>query len=109
MDHSVILSVSYLITRKAIDFNLRAIAQLKYKYPNLKYLIIGDGPEKNHLKSLSKNLGINQMVEFLGQLSNKKVMEYMAETDIFSLPSWDEAFGVVYIEAMAQGKPVIGC
>jgi glycosyltransferase involved in cell wall biosynthesis len=49
------------------------------------------------------------MVEFLGQLSHKKVMEYMAVTDIFSLPSWNEAFGVVYIEAMAQGKPVIGC
>ena len=49
------------------------------------------------------------MVELLGQLSHKKVIEYMAVTDIFSLPSWNESFGVFYLEAIAQGKPVIGC
>jgi len=109
LDYRVILSVSYLITRKAIDFNLKAIAQLINKYPNLKYLIIGDGPEMRHLKELSSNLRINEHVEFLGQLPHEKVLAYMAKADIFSLPSWDEAFGVVYIEAMAQGTPVIGC
>ena len=66
-------------------------------------------PENDRLKRLSKNLDLNQMVEFLGQISHKKVLEYMAVTDIFSLHSWNEDFGVVYIEAMAQGKPVIGC
>ena len=45
----------------------------------------------------------------MGRLSHKEVMKYIAEADIFSLPSWNEAFGVVYIEAMAHGKPVIGC
>ena len=75
----------------------------------MKYLIIGNGPEKDHLIRLSENLGINQMVEFLGQLSHKKVMEYMAVTDIFSLPSWNESFRVFYLEAIAQGKLVIGC
>jgi glycosyltransferase involved in cell wall biosynthesis len=108
-NNRTILSVSNLISQKGIDYNLKAISKLVNKYPNLKYLIIGNGPEKDHLKRLTENLGINQMVEFLGQLSHKKVMEYMAVTDIFSLPSWNEAFGVVYIEAMAQGKPVIGC
>jgi len=109
LDSRIILSVSYLITRKAIDFNLKAIAQLINKYPNLKYLIIGNGPEMRHLKELSNNLRINKHVEFLGQLSHENVLVYMAKADIFSLPSWDEAFGVVYIEAMAQGTPVIGC
>lgn len=109
LGYKTILSASYLITRKGIDFNLKAIAQLINKYPNLKYLIIGDGPEMRHLKELSSNLGINEHVEFLGQLSHEKVLVYMAKANIFSLPSWDEAFGVVYVEAMAQGKPVIGC
>jgi glycosyltransferase involved in cell wall biosynthesis len=104
-----ILSVSYLIKRKGIDFNLKAFAKLISKYPNLKYQIIGDGPEKNCLKKLATNLGIDERVEFLGRLAHKEVLKYMAKADIFSLPSWNEGFGVVYIEAMAQGKPVIGC
>ncbi|HZK10762.1 MAG TPA: glycosyltransferase family 4 protein [Atribacterota bacterium] len=109
LDSRVILSVSYLITRKAIDFNLKAIAQLINKYPNLKYLIIGDGLEMRRLKELSSNLRISKHVEFLGQLPHEKVLAYMSKADIFSLPSWNEAFGVIYIEAMAHGKPVIGC
>jgi len=104
-----ILSVSYLINKKGIDFNLRAFAKLIDKYSNLRYLIIGDGPEIKRLKKLSHNLGINKQVEFLGKLSHENVLSYMAEADIFSLPSWNEGFGVVYIEAMAQGKPTIGC
>jgi len=79
------------------------------KYPDLKYQIIGDGPEKNRLKKLAADLGINRQVEFLGRLGHKEVLKYMAKADIFSLPSWNEGFGVVYIEAMVQGKPVIGC
>jgi len=49
------------------------------------------------------------MVEFLGQLSHKKVMEYTAVTDMFSLSGWNERFGGFYLEARVQGKPVIGC
>ena len=108
-NYRIILSVSYLINRKGIDFNLKAFARLIDKYPNLKYLIIGDGLEKSHLTKLTSKLGISKEVKFLGRLSHKEVMKYIAEADIFSLPSWNEAFGVVYIEAMAHGKPVIGC
>lgn len=104
-----ILSVSNLITSKGIDFNLQAVALLIDKYPDLKYQIIGDGPEKNRLKKLAVDLGINDRVEFLGKLAHKEVIKYMAKADIFSLPSWNEGFGVVYIEAMSQGRPVIGC
>ena len=104
-----ILSVSNLITSKGIDFNLQAVALLIDKYPDLKYQIIGDGPEKDCLKKLAVDLGINDRVEFLGRLAHKEVIKYMAKADIFSLPSWNEGFGVVYIEAMSQGRPVIGC
>ena len=105
----IILSASYLIERKGIDFNLRAFSKILKKYPNLKYIIIGDGTEKKKLIDLAQQLGIQEKVEFLGMLSHEGVMKKMAEADIFSLPSWNEAFGVVYIEAMAHGKPVIGC
>lgn len=105
----IILSASSLFYRKGIYFNLRAFSKLVDKYTDLKYQIIGDGPEKNRLKKFAIDLGINNQVEFLGKLSHENVLSYMARADIFSLPSWNEGFGVVYIEAMAQGKPVIGC
>jgi len=105
----VILSVSHLIKTKGIDLNLKAIDKLKQKYPDIIYLIIGKGKEKKDLKKLVNKLNLQNMVIFIGEVSHYEVMEYMASCDIFSLPSWNEGFGVVYIEAMAQGKPVIGC
>lgn len=105
----MLLSASYLIERKGIDYNLRALSKLINKYPELRYIIAGDGVEKNKLQELAKELGVYERVEFIGMLSHDDVLKYMSEADIFSLPSWNEAFGVVYIEAMACGKPVIGC
>ncbi len=105
----IILSVSHLIRIKGIDLNLKAIAMLKEKHNNLIYLIIGKGRKQNYLKSLAQTLGVNRIVHFLGQLPHHMVMEYMSCCDIFSLPSWKEGFGIVYLEAMAHGKPVIAC
>jgi len=70
-------------------------------------LIIGTGPEKKNLESLTEKLNIKNFIQFLGPLPHKKVMEYISICDIFSLPSWNEAFGVVYLEAMVHKKPVI--
>ena len=103
----IILSVSNLIKTKGIDYNIKAFSQLIKKYPNLIYLIIGDGSEKNNLKGLTKELKIENHVKFLGKLPHNKVIEYISICDIFSLPSWNEGFGVVYLEAMINGKPVI--
>lgn len=105
----IILSVSNLVKTKGIDFNLKAIKKLEKKHPNLIYLIIGEGEVRKELRRLMKVLKLEDRVEFLGKLSHKKTMEYISICDIFSLPSWQEAFGVVYIEAMAHGKPVIAC
>ena len=105
----IIFSVSHLIKTKGIDLNIKAIAKLKQKYPGIIYLITGKGKEKKKLEKLIKELSLQNMVIFIGEVSHYKVMEYMASCEIFSLPSWNEGFGVVYLEAMAQGKPVIGC
>ena len=104
-----ILSVSNLIATKGIDLNLKAISKLIARHPELKYLVIGDGPEMDNLRRLVSSLNLNDHVEFLGRLSHEKVMAHMALLDIFSLPSWREGFGVVYLEAMAHEKPIIAC
>ncbi|AHF10907.1 glycosyltransferase family 4 protein [Dehalobacter restrictus] len=103
-----ILSVSNLKKTKGIDLNLRAVSSLTKKYPSLKYFIAGDGEERKALEDLTESLNLKDKVVFLGKLTHPEVMKEMAEADIFCLPSWQEGFGVVYIEAMAQGLPAIG-
>lgn len=104
-----ILSVSNLVPVKGIDLNIRAIHRLIDRYPNISYSIIGDGRQRRILEDLAKTLGMKDRVTFLGRIAHREVIRNINECDIFCLPSWNEAFGVVYIEAMACGKPVIGC
>lgn len=105
----IILSVSNLIKIKGLEYNIFAVNKLRKKYPDIKYWIIGSGPEEKRLKNLVLSLGLEQQVLFLGRQSHDEVFKYMLKCSVFSLPSWNEAFGVVYLEAMGCGKPVIGC
>ncbi len=104
----VILSVGSLRKTKGHDLTLRAVKELKEKFYNIKLVIIGGGEEGKNLERLAMELGIKELVEFIPPLPNAKVMEYMSVCDLFVLPSWNEGFGVVYLEAMAHGKPVVG-
>ena len=60
------------------------------------------------MKQYSRELGLDQRVTFTGTISHSEMLKKMAVCDIFILPSYDEAFGVVYLEAMSFKKPVIG-
>lgn len=106
-----ILSVSNLVTLKGIDDNLHALAITSKKRPDLNwvYRIVGDGDERSRLEDLALELGISDKVLFLGRISYKDTMREMEDANIFSLPSWNEAFGIVYLESMARMCPVIGC
>jgi len=104
----VLLSASQLIPSKGIDFNIRAVKRLLEQYPNIIYLVIGDGPERTNLEKLVLEMGLTSHIKFLGALPHQIVMQYMSFCDIFSVPSWQETFGLVYTEAMAHGVPVIG-
>lgn len=107
-DIKTILSVSNLYKFKGIDLNLHAFSRLYKKYPDIRYTVIGDGPERDNLVKLSESLKIADRVKFLGRLSHDRAIAYMKSSDIFCLPSYNEGFGVVYLEAMSVGKPVIG-
>ena len=103
------LSVSALIKTKGIDLNIRAVSKLINIYPTIKYYVIGDGEEYKNLKRLVDDLNLNRNVIFLGRLPHSQVIKYMSsKCDVFVLPSWQEGFGIVYIEAMNSGIPVIG-
>lgn len=105
----IMLSVSNLIKSKGIDLNLKALAALKDRYPGLLYRIVGAGPDRERLQKIVKELNLEERVQFLGSLPNREAVQEMSKADVFSLPSWREGFGVVYIEALSQGRPVIAC
>lgn len=86
-----VLTCGQFIKRKNIDKVIKACE----KFDNIELTIIGSGPQK--LEKISKK------PKFLGQLSHKEVLEKMQEADIFILPSKNETFGMVYLEALASG------
>ena len=107
--NTTLLSVSNLIPSKGIDLNIMAVSRLLGEFPSLNYKIVGEGAQFKELKGLAQKEGISDSVEFLGELSHDNVIGEMRKADIFALPSWKEGFGVVYLEAMSQAKPVVGC
>lgn len=90
-----IITCANFIKRKNIDKLILAVKDIE----NVELKIIGGGKEEKSLKSLARQ----QKIEFFGRLSNDKVLEEMQKADVFILPSINETFGMVYLEAMAAG------
>lgn len=101
------VSVGGLLYNKGFDVLLKAFKQAFNDYDNVKLTIFGDGEKKADLIELTKTLGIDNKVIFCGQQSRETIANKFAESDCFVLTSRTETFGVVYIEAMASGLPVI--
>lgn len=106
-DSFTFLSVCYLSYNKGIDILLRAFAKAFKNNYNVKLKIGGSGRELKKLMALAKELNIEKKVEFLGALSREEVISSIKMADCFVLPSRFETFGVVLIEALASGIPVI--
>jgi teichuronic acid biosynthesis glycosyltransferase TuaC len=105
----VILSVGNLIPTKGHALLLRAFARVASAVPNCSLEIIGDGPKRGDLAHLANHLGIGDRVRFLGRQRREEVAAAMRRSALFALPSSYEGLGCVYLEAMACGKPAIGC
>ena len=99
------LSVGRLIHWKGFHLALRAFAEAAI--PKSEYWIIGEGPERNRLGKLSRALGVDGQVRFLGALKRRDVLDTMYATDALLHPSLHESGGFVCLEAMAAGCPVV--
>ena len=107
-DDYVIITTSRLVYKNGIDILIRAAAELKEKRPNLKVLILGDGPKLKSYKSLVKSYKLENNVLFLGQIPHRDLPLYLKLADIFVRASRSEGLGSSFLEAMAAGLPVIG-
>ncbi len=108
-DAPAIVTVGHLVARKRHADVLHALAVLAPRHPTLRYVIVGDGPERIALEGLAARLGVADRVELCGQLPPAAALDRMRRCTLFAMPSTEEAFGVAYIEAMAAGLPAIGC
>jgi glycosyltransferase involved in cell wall biosynthesis len=103
------VSVSNLHEGKGIDLNLEALSRLhRDGLTNWTYTVIGDGNQRADLQALVHEFGLDSKVEFAGARPHEEIPQYLAAADVFILPSYREAFGIAYLEAMAAGLLVVG-
>ncbi|EKD71151.1 MAG: glycosyl transferase group 1, partial [uncultured bacterium] len=103
------ISVSNLEEGKGIDINLHALAKLKKSgMTHWTYKIVGDGAEQKKLKKLTNELNLKDHVTFIGACDHHEVYSHLQQSDAFILPSYREAFGVAYLEAMSCGLLTLG-
>lgn len=102
-----LVTVAHLVGRKRHADVLRAMWVLRDRHPDLRYVVVGDGPERGPLERLAAQLGLSDRVTFTGQLPHGEALARAQRATAFVMPSVDEAFGVAYVEAMAGGVPVV--
>jgi len=109
-----LLTVGRLVPRKGVDTVLQALPLLLSEFPRLRYLIVGDGPDRPRLEALARDLGIASAVEFSGRVPDEALPQVYQRTHLFVMPVREEqegisieGFGIAYLEASASGLPVI--
>lgn len=111
----VLLTVGRLVESKGHDAVIRSLTKVIVRFPEILYCIVGEGPEGENLKTLVSNLGLSDTVFFAGEVEDEELPTYYRSCDVFILTSREikergevEGFGIVFLEAAACGKPVIG-
>lgn len=107
---SVILTVARLAgaeRAKGIDEVLESLPALAKQVPNVTYLVVGDGPDRERLETKARVLGVANRVVFTGYVEEKEKADHYRLADVFAMPGRGEGFGIVYLEALASGVPII--
>lgn len=112
-DAFTVVSVGRLVARKGFDDCLRAVAACRASGEDVRYLIVGDGPERGSLERLTDELDMRDAVRFAGTVLRDELPSHFCAGDVFvmvprSIGADIEGFGTVYLEANVLGRPVIG-
>ncbi|HEY9801008.1 MAG TPA: glycosyltransferase family 4 protein [Leptolyngbyaceae cyanobacterium] len=108
-DAKVLMTVARLWSGdiyKGVDVTIRALPKIVQAFPEVKYLVIGRGDDQPRLAQLAKDLGVSDRVIFAGFVPTEQLMAHYRLADAYIMPS-QEGFGIVYLEAMACGVPVL--
>ncbi len=103
----VILYVGSLIERKGVGLLLEAFSRIAAIHPSARLRIVGDGPLRKKMEKKAAELGVRDRVDFMGFVEPADIPFEYALADLFVLPSLEDTFAVVVVEAMASGVPVI--
>lgn len=95
------------IRRKRLDVLLEAASMLRDRIPQLEIRIVGNGPEYRKLQQICADLRLESTVRWLGDVSRSDLAAEYNRAHVFCLPSVQEDFGIVFLEAMAAGKPIV--
>ncbi|HEX2030692.1 MAG TPA: glycosyltransferase family 4 protein [Actinomycetota bacterium] len=114
-DAPVVCCVSRLTLRKGQDRIIRALPEVAAEFPEVRFLIVGSGPDEERLRSLARRKGVEERVTFAGEVSYDELPGYFRAGDVFAMPcrtrKWGlevEAFGAVFLQASAVGRPCVG-
>jgi glycosyltransferase involved in cell wall biosynthesis len=103
-NNCALFAAGRMVPKKGFDVLLRAHAMDRTKS---RLTLIGDGPERERLEHLARALGLNGEVRFDGNQDHARVLEEMAAADVVAIPSLQEPFGLIALEAMSLGKPLV--
>ena len=113
-DAPVILTVARLVPHKGQDMGIRAVAALRGDFPELRYIIVGEGVDEARLRALAKELGVSDRIGFVGPMRDDELPEAYATSTIYLGASRVdneinvEGFGISFLEAAASGVPAVG-
>jgi phosphatidyl-myo-inositol dimannoside synthase len=108
----VLVTIARLVERKGIDSVLRALPGVRRAVSDVAYVVVGDGPERERLAALARELGVDDAVRFVGGVSDDELPLWYSLADVFVMPSRSvppdvEGFGIVFLEAGACERPVV--
>jgi phosphatidylinositol alpha-1,6-mannosyltransferase len=106
---AVVLTVARLDAqeRKGVDLTIEAFPRVLERVPDAVLRIVGEGSDRPRLERLAASLGLDRRVHFVGAVDDATLKRLYATADVFTLPSIQEGFGLVYLEAMAHGLPCV--
>jgi glycosyltransferase involved in cell wall biosynthesis len=106
-DHILLVYIGRFGSEKNLPFLLAAMRHVSAQNPDVSLLLVGDGPEKQSLKKLARDTGLETKIHFANEVPHQRTPAYYRAADIFVMPSVNETFGFTIVEAMACGLPVV--